>query len=242
MAILEKHKVLEKNATLLLVFSFLVVTIGGIVEIAPLFYLENTIEKVDGMRPYSPLELAGRDIYVREGCYVCHSQMIRPMQAEYVRYGEASRAEEFIYDFPFQWGSKRTGPDLARVGGRYSDAWHVAHFHNPRDLVPESVMPAYSWFATTPVNAEGIADSMRVQRIMGVPYTDEMIDSVAADFRTQANPDAGDVEALEARYPKAVARNFDGQAGITELDAVIAYLQMLGTLVDFSTYTPAPSR
>ena len=118
----------------------------------------------------------------------------------------------------------------------------MAHFHNPRDLVPESVMPAYSWFATTPVNVEGIADSMRVQRIMGVPYTDEMIDSVAADFRTQANPDAGDVEALEARYPKAVARNFDGQAGITELDAVIAYLQMLGTLVDFSTYTPAPSR
>lgn len=236
------HQFVERNAFLLLVLSFIVVTIGGLVQIVPLFYLDNTIEKVEGVRPYSPLETRGREIYVREGCYVCHSQMIRTMRDEQERYGHYSLAAESMYDRPFQWGSKRTGPDLARVGGRYSDAWHVAHFHNPRDLVPESIMPAYSWFAHTPVTAAGIADSLKVQQLMGVPYTDEMIASVQADFRTQADPDSGDVEALMARYPKAVARNFDGQPGISELDAVIAYLQMLGTLVDFSTYTPEPSR
>ena len=238
---LRNHKYIERNAFLLLVLSFIVVTIGGLVQIVPLFYLENTIEDVEGVRPYTPLELAGRAIYVREGCYVCHSQMIRPMRDEVERYGHYSLAAESKYDHPFQWGSKRTGPALARVGGRYSDAWHVAHFHNPRDLVPESVMPAYSWFATTPVNAEGIADSMRVQRIMGVPYTQEMIDHAAADFRAQVDPD-GDTEGLLARYPKAQVRNFDGQPGISEMDALIAYLQMLGTLVDFSTYEPVASR
>ncbi len=242
MNILSKHSYIERNAFLLLVLSFLVVTIGGIVQIVPLFYLDNTIEKVEGVRPYSPLELAGRNIYVREGCYVCHSQMIRTMRDEQERYGHYSLAAESMYDHPFQWGSKRTGPDLARVGGRYSDAWHVAHFHNPRDLVPESIMPAYPWFAETLITPQRIAAVMETNRLAGVPYTDEMIAAAQADFRAQADPDAGDVDALLARYPGAVARNFDGQPAITELDAMIAYLQMLGTLVDFSTYEPVPSR
>jgi len=242
MNLLSKHGVIERNAFLLLVLSFLVVTIGGLVQIVPLFYLDNTIEKVEGVRPYSPLELAGRNIYVREGCYVCHSQMIRTLRDEQERYGHYSLAAESMYDHPFQWGSKRTGPDLARVGGRYSDAWHVAHFENPRDLVPVSIMPAYPWLAETPVTSERIAEVMRANRTSGVPYSDEMIERARADFRAQADPDAGDVEGLLARYPGAVARNFDGQPGVSEVDAVIAYLQMLGTLVDFSTYTPAPSR
>jgi cytochrome c oxidase cbb3-type subunit 2 len=242
MGLLSKHGIIERNAFLLLVLSLVVVSIGGIVQIVPLFYLDNTIEEVEGVRPYSPLELAGRNIYVREGCYVCHSQMIRVMRDEHERYGHYSLAAESMYDHPFQWGSKRTGPDLARVGGRYSDAWHVAHFENPRDLVPESIMPAYPWFARTPISSEHIAQTMRANRMAGVPYTDEMIEAARADFRTQADPDNGDVDALLERYPKAVVRNFDGEPGITELDAMIAYLQMLGTLVDFSTYTPAPSR
>ncbi|MBP7000062.1 cytochrome-c oxidase, cbb3-type subunit II [Amaricoccus sp.] len=240
--ILRNHHLVEKNAFLLLVLSFIVVSIGGLVQIVPLFYLDNTIEKVEGMRPYSPLELTGRNIYVREGCYTCHSQMIRTMLDEQERYGHYSLAAESMYDHPFQWGSKRTGPDLARLGGRYSDAWHVAHFQNPRDLVPESVMPAYPWFASNHVDSERIQQVMRAQRTAGVPYTDEMIEAARADFRAQADPDNGDVDGLLARYPKAVARNFDGQPGVTELDALIAYLQMLGTLVDFSTYTPAASR
>jgi cytochrome c oxidase cbb3-type subunit 2 len=242
MGLLSKHGIIERNAFLLLVLSLVVVSIGGIVQIVPLFYLDNTIEEVEGVRPYSPLELAGRNIYVREGCYVCHSQMIRVMRDEHERYGHYSLAAESMYDHPFQWGSKRTGPDLARVGGRYSDAWHVAHFQNPRDLVPESIMPAYPWFARTPISSEHIVQTMRANRMAGVPYTDEMIEAARADFRTQADPDNGDVDALLERYPKAVVRNFDGEPGITELDAMIAYLQMLGTLVDFSTYTPAPSR
>jgi cytochrome c oxidase cbb3-type subunit 2 len=241
-SILDKHRILETNAVWLLVFSFLVVTIGGLVQIVPLFYLDNTIERVDGMRPYSPLELAGRDVYVREGCYVCHSQMIRTMRDEVERYGHFSLAAESMYDHPFQWGSKRTGPDIARVGGRYSDDWHVAHFHNPRDLVPESVMPAYPWLAAARADPGRIAGIMRAHRAAGVPYTDEMIENARADFRAQADPDTGDVDALLARYPKAQARNFDGSPGITELDAVIAYLQMLGTLVDFSTFEPDASR
>ncbi len=242
MSILSKHSAIEKNAFLLLLFSFLVVTIGGLVQITPLFYLDNTIEEVEGVRPYSPLELVGRNIYVREGCYTCHSQMIRTMRDEQERYGHYSLAAESMYDHPFQWGSKRTGPDLARVGGRYSDAWHVAHFQNPRDLVPESIMPAYSWFAERQIGPDLIASVMRANRAAGVPYSDEMLEAARADFRAQADPDAGDVDALLARYPGAVARNFDGRPGVTELDAVIAYLQMLGTLVDFSTYTPVPSR
>lgn len=241
MAILEKHKALEKNVTLLSVFAFLAVTIGGIVEIAPLFYLENTIEEVDGVRPYSPLELTGRDVYIREGCYVCHSQMIRPMRDEVERYGHYSLAAESMYDHPFQWGSKRTGPDLARVGGRYSDDWHVAHLRDPQSVVPESIMPKYGFLERALVDPAHIEDLLRAHRAVGVPYTDEMIENADADFAAQANPD-GDHDALLERYPGAQARDFDGQPGISEMDALIAYMQMLGTLVDFSTFEADASR
>ena len=241
MAILEKHKFLETNATALLVGSFLVVTIGGIVEIAPLFYLENTIEDVEGVRPYSPLELAGRNIYIREGCYVCHSQMIRPMRDEVERYGHYSLAAESQYDHPFQWGSKRTGPDLARVGGRYSDDWHVDHLVNPQSVVPESVMPKYGFLLDRMLDGKYIQDVMETNVTVGVPYTEEMIENAMADFVAQADPDS-DYDALLERYPGAQVRNFDGQPGISEMDALIAYLQMLGTLVDFSTFEPVASR
>ena len=241
MAFLEKHKIIEKNATILMVLSLLVVTVGGAVEIAPLFYLENTIEDVEGMRPYSPLELTGRDIYVREGCYVCHSQMIRPLRDEVERYGHYSLAAESQYDHPAQWGSKRTGPDLARVGGRYSDAWHVDHLTNPQSVVPVSIMPKYGFLSNRMIEPTYIEDLLKTHRMVGVPYTDEMIASAKADFVAQADPDS-DYEEMLARYPKAQVRNFDGKAGVSEMDALIAYLQMLGTLVDFSTFTPDASR
>ena len=241
MAILDKHKILETNATLLLIFSFLVVTIGGIVQIAPLFWLENTIEEVEGMRPYTPLELTGRDIYIREGCYVCHSQMIRPMRDEVERYGHYSLAAESMYDHPFQWGSKRTGPDMARVGGRYSDDWHVDHLRDPQSVVPESVMPKYGFLERKMIEPEYVAELMSTHALVGVPYTDEMIENAAADFEAQADPDS-DYDGLQERYANAQVRNFDGSAGISEADALIAYLQMLGTLVDFSTFTPEASR
>jgi cytochrome c oxidase cbb3-type subunit 2 len=218
-----------------------VVTIGGIVEIAPLFYLENTIEDVEGVRPYSPLELTGREIYIREGCYVCHSQMIRPMRDEVERYGHYSLAAESMYDHPFQWGSKRTGPDLARVGGRYSDEWHVDHLVNPEAVVPESVMPKYSFLLNKEIEPTYITDLMSTHRMVGVPYSDEMIESAEADFLVQVDP-MGDTAGLVERYPGAQVRNFDGQPQLTEMDALIAYLQMLGTLVDFSTFTPDASR
>ncbi len=241
MSTLSKHRILERSPTLLLVFSLLVVSVGGIVEIAPLFYLENTIEDVDGVRPYSPLELAGRDIYVREGCYVCHSQMIRPMRDEVERYGHYSLAAESKYDHPFQWGSKRTGPDLARVGGRYSDAWHVDHFIDPQSVVPQSVMPKYAFFADARLDDDLIEDLLATHRLVGVPYTDEMLAEARADFHAQADPDA-DTDGLLERYPGAVVANFDGQPELTEMDAIIAYMQMLGTLVDFSTFTPDETR
>ncbi|MCU0910109.1 MAG: cytochrome-c oxidase, cbb3-type subunit II [Rhodobacteraceae bacterium] len=241
MSILAKHKILETNATLLLVFAFLVVTIGGIVQIAPLFYLENTIEDVEGMRPYSPLELAGREIYVREGCYVCHSQMIRPMRDEVERYGHYSLAAESKYDRPFQWGSKRTGPDLARVGGRYSDEWHVDHLIDPQSVVPESVMPKYGFLRDRKIEPGYIGELMSTHAILGVPYTEEMIAEADADFRAQIDP-FGDTDGLLARYPKAQVRNFDREPGVSEMDALIAYLQMLGTLVDFSTFEAVASR
>ncbi|MCA1775930.1 MAG: cytochrome-c oxidase, cbb3-type subunit II [Paracoccaceae bacterium] len=239
--LIEKHAILEKSPTLLLVASLLVVTIGGIVEIAPLFWLENTIEEVDGVRPYSPLELTGRDIYVREGCYVCHSQMIRPMRDEVERYGHYSLAAESMYDHPFQWGSKRTGPDLARVGGRYSDTWHVDHLMDPQSVVPESIMPKYAFLADTPINANGVEDLLATHRFVGVPYTDEQLENAGSDFIVQANVEA-DTDGLLERYPGAVVSNFDGQAALTEMDALIAYLQILGTMVDFSTFTPDASR
>ncbi len=234
-----KHAIIETNATLLLVLSLIVVTIGGIVEIVPLFYLENTIEKVQGMRPYTPLELKGRNIYIREGCYVCHSQMIRPFRDEVERYGHYSLAAESMYDHPFQWGSKRTGPDLARVGGRYSDEWHVQHLINPQSVVPESVMPRYSFLARTELDTRNIAGHLKANTMVGVPYSEEMIENAKADLMAQANPDADGVDDLQARYPKAQVRDFDGNpAKLTEMDALVAYLQMLGTLVDFSAYKP----
>ncbi|MDQ0318444.1 cytochrome c oxidase cbb3-type subunit 2 [Pararhizobium capsulatum DSM 1112] len=236
MALLDKHSLIERNATLLLVGSLIVVSIGCIVQIAPLFYLENTIEKVEGMRPYSPLELAGRNIYVREGCYVCHSQMIRPFRDEVERYGHYSLAAESMYDHSFQWGSKRTGPDLARVGDRYSNEWHVQHLIEPRDVVPESVMPSYSFLKETPLAVDLVAMNLKANRAVGVPYSDEMIDNAAADIRAQADPNA-DTSGVEARYPKAKLGDFDGNPqALTEMDALVAYLQMLGTLVDFKTY------
>ncbi|HHZ10760.1 MAG TPA: cytochrome-c oxidase, cbb3-type subunit II [Rhizobiales bacterium] len=239
MALMEKHQVLEKNATLLLAASFLVVTVGGIVEIAPLFYLENTIEKVDGMRPYSPLELAGRDIYVREGCYVCHSQMIRPFRDEVERYGHYSLAAESMYDHPFQWGSKRSGPDLARVGDRYSNEWHVQHLIEPRSVVPESIMPSYSFLLNSDLKVKDFSTRLSTQALLGVPYSEEMIANAEADMAAQADPNA-DTSGVLARYPKAKIGDFDGNpARLTEMDALVAYLQMLGTLVDFSTYDEA---
>jgi len=241
MAILDKHKIIETNATLLLILSFLVVTIGGLVQIVPLFYLDNTIEKVEGVRPYSPLELTGRDVYVREGCYVCHSQMIRPMRDEVERYGHYSLAAESMYDHPFQWGSKRTGPDLARVGGRYSDEWHVDHLRDPQSVVPESVMPKYGFLERKMIDGEYIRDLLETHRMVGVPYTDEMIDAAQDDFALQVDP-FGDTDGLLERYPGAQVRNFDGQPGISEADALIAYLQVLGTMVNFSTFEPDASR
>ena len=237
MSVLAKHSRLEKNSILLVVCILVVVAIGGIVQLVPLYMMESTIEKVEGMRPYSPLELAGRNIYVREGCYNCHSQMIRPFRDEDLRYGHYSLAAESMYDHPFQWGSKRTGPDLARVGGRYSDDWHVVHMNDPRSVVPESIMPGYPFLAETRLDYQTIQADMRANRVVGVPYTDEMIELAKQDLQTQVDPDADDVDGLLARYPKANVADFDGNPGrITELDALIAYMQMLGTLVDFDVY------
>ena len=232
-----KHATLEKNSILLTVFVLIVVSIGGIVELAPLFYLESTIEEVEGMRPYTPLELAGRGIYIREGCYNCHSQMVRPLRDEHERYGHYSLAAESMYDHPFQWGSKRTGPDLARIGGRYSDEWHAAHMIDPRAVVPESVMPGYPFLATTALKTDDIADHLTANRMVGVPYTDDMIANAAADLAAQVDRDSDDLDALAERYPKTQVRDFDGNPEmISELDALIAYVQMLGTLVDFSSF------
>ena len=239
-----KHEAVERSATLLLILSFLVVTVGGLVEIIPLFWLDNTIERVKGVRPYTPLELAGRNIYIREGCYLCHSQMIRPFRDEVERYGHYSLAAESMYDHPFQWGSKRTGPDLARVGGKYSDQWHVQHLIDPRAVVPESVMPGYPFLAKTELKFDDIADHLKTLRIVGVPYDDDMIKNAKADLVAQATGE--NTEGLIKRYGKArwgsatevKARDFgrDGAQKITEMDALVAYLQMLGTLVDFKTF------
>ncbi len=236
MDIIGKHSVIERNATLLLTLSLVVVCIGGIVEVAPLFYFQNTIEKVDGMRPYTPLELAGRNIYVREGCYVCHSQMIRPFRDETERYGQYSLAAESMYDHPFQWGSKRTGPDLARVGARYSDEWHVQHLTDPRSVVPESIMPKYGFLAETDLDTNTIGASLAANAVVGVPYSQEAIDNAQKDLVAQATPDA-DTSGLLSRYAKVRTEDFDGDPKrVTEMDALVAYLQMLGTLVDFTTY------
>jgi cytochrome c oxidase cbb3-type subunit II len=217
------------------------VTIGGIVQIAPLFWIQNTIEPVTGVRPYSPLELAGKMIYQREGCYTCHSQMIRPMRDEVERYGHYSLAAESVYDHPFQWGSKRTGPDLARVGGRYSDAWHVDHLTDPQSVVPESIMPPYGFLLAARLEPDRVAEYVAAHAVVGVPYTEDMIGTVKADLMAQVDP-FGDTTGLLERYPGAAVSNFDGQDAITEMDALVAYLQVLGTMVDFSTYVPDPTR
>ena len=222
--------------------SLLVVLVGGLVQIVPLFYLQNTIENVQGMRPYTPLELAGRNISTREGCYVCHSQMIRPMRDEVERYGHYSLAAESMYDHPFQWGSKRTGPDLARVGGKYSNTWHVDHLSNPEAIVPESVMPKYAYLATSELSPDYIDDVMATHRMVGVPYTDDQIANAKADFVAQTLPD-GDTSGLLGRYgAKVTVAEFDGKPRVSEMDALVAYLQVLGTMVDFSTFTPDASR
>jgi cytochrome c oxidase cbb3-type subunit II len=226
------HGHIERNITLLAVLSFVVVAIGGIVEIAPLFWIDSTVEKVEGMRPYTPLELAGRNIYVREGCYSCHSQMIRPFRDEVERYGHYSLAAESMYDHPFQWGSKRTGPDLARVGGRYSDEWHVRHIKDPRDVVPESIMPGYAFLAERELKGGDMRRDLLALSRVGVPYDKAAIEAANQDLVTQASPEA-DAKGLGERYPKSQVRDFDGDPSrLTEMDALVAYLQMLGTLVN----------
>jgi cytochrome c oxidase cbb3-type subunit 2 len=233
-----RHETIEKNVILMLVLTLITVSIGGLVQIIPLFTVETTIERVDGMRPYTPLELMGRNIYIREGCYLCHSQQIRPFKDEVERYGHYSLAAESMYDKPFQWGSKRTGPDLARVGGRYSNDWHVAHLVSPRGVVPESVMPAYPFLANRPLDYSDIAQHLRTLRAVGTPYTDEMIANARADLEAQVDPDR-DPTSMQKRYPRAPVAKFNGETTtITEMDALVAYLQMLGTLVQFGDIPP----
>jgi len=230
------HAIFEKNSIILLLGVLVVVAIGGLVEIVPLFLIKTTIERVEGMRPYTPLELAGRQIYLREGCYNCHSQMIRALRSEVDRYGHYSLAAESMYDHPFQWGSKRTGPDLARVGGKYSDEWHQIHMKNPRNVVPESIMPGYSFLAKEELETHEIKDLVATHRIVGVPYDDAMVESSVDDLFAQANPES-DYDDLLDRYGDVNVRDFDGNPDkVTELDALIAYLQMLGTLVDTDVY------
>ena len=247
MGLMNNHGVLERHSLLLTIGILVVVSIGGIIQMAPLMYMDNTIEKVDGMRPYTPLELSGRDIYIREGCYVCHSQMVRPLRDEVERYGHYSLAAESMYDHPFQWGSKRTGPDLARVGQKYSDQWQVDHLKDPRALVPESIMPPYAFLADKKLNFDMIEDRLKTERFVGVPYTDEMIANAKNHIYAQADPDNKGFDyydSLMAEYVAAAgrentvqARDYDGDPTmITEMDALVAYLQMTGTLVDFSTY------
>lgn len=234
---LKHHSKLEKNSFWLLIFIIVVIAIGGLIEIVPLFRIETTIEKVQGMRPYTPLELAGQDIYVREGCSNCHSQQIRPLRDEVERYGHYSLAAESMYDHPFLWGSKRNGPDLARVGGKYSDEWHVAHLIHPQDVVPESIMPSYSFLMHKAADLYDVGKHMKALRLTGVPYTDAMIDNAYNDAMAQANA-SGDATALNSRYGKKVnVRDFDGQPEfVSEMDALVAYLQALGTFVDFKNY------
>ena len=233
------HSWIERNSVLLLIMTTLVVAIGGLVEITPLFRIETTIEKVEGMRPYTPLELAGQNIYIREGCYLCHSQQIRPLRDEVERYGHYSLAAESMYDHPFQWGSERTGPDLSRIGGKYSDEWHVAHLSDPRSVVPESIMPPYAFMKTRAADLSNIGDHLKTLKILGVPYTDDMIANAYKDAIAQGTNDS-DVSGLTARYGnKVTSRAFDGQTNmVSEMDALIAYLQRLGNLVDFTTYNP----
>lgn len=237
---LKKHEKVEKNSILLLVLVIVVISIGGLIEIVPLFRLETTIEPVKGVRPYTPLELVGQDIYIREGCYNCHSQQIRPLRDEVERYGHYSLAAESMYDHPFQWGSKRTGPDIARVGGKYSDEWHVQHMNRPQDVVPESIMPSYKHLANRGANLHSIAKHMNALRMTGVPYTEEMIKNAYNDAMAQARLESANHDGLTQRYgDKVNMRDFDGQKEfVSEMDALIAYLQVLGTMAELKDYDP----
>jgi cytochrome c oxidase cbb3-type subunit II len=228
------HYRLERKALGLVLAIVGVSAIGGIVEIAPLFTIHQTVEDAPNMRVYTPLELAGRNIYIREGCYACHSQMIRTLRDEVERYGPYSLAVESKYDHPMLWGSKRTGPDLARVGGKYSDAWHVAHLNNPRAVMPESIMPAYAWLSRTSLRTDDLGAQLKAIRTVGVPYTDEMIANAPSDAYGQAAPDSSNAEGVTKRYGEAThVRAFDGVPGtLTEMDALVAYLQILGQLTD----------
>jgi cytochrome c oxidase cbb3-type subunit 2 len=239
------HRKIERTAIGFVLAIIAAASVGGIVEIAPLFTIHQTVEEAPDMRLYTPLELAGRDIYVREGCYACHSQMIRTLRDEVERYGPYSLAVESKYDHPMLWGSKRTGPDLARIGGKYSDFWHVAHLTNPRSVVPESNMPAYSWLARTELRTDDLGRQLAAQRAVGVPYTDDMIASAAADARGQATPDSPFTEGVTKRYgEKTQVSVFDGvTTRLTEMDALVAYLQILGRLTDAAyANTAAPQK
>ncbi len=227
-----KYSKIEKHVFILAPLILITALIGGLVELVPLNTIPATIEKVEGVRPYTPLELAGRNIYIREGCYGCHSQQIRPFRDEFERYGHYSLAVESRYERPFQWGSKRTGPDLARVGGKFSDEWQFAHLMDPRSVVPQSIMPTYTWLSRAEIDGANMGNHLKVLRIEGVPYSIEQIENATSDFVAQATPDA-DTEGLEKRYPNVKIANFDNNHKITEMDALIAYLQVLGTMVDF---------
>jgi cytochrome c oxidase cbb3-type subunit 2 len=234
-----KHESIETNAGLLIVLTMIVISIGGLVEIVPLFFINDTVEKVEGVRPYTALELRGRDIYQREGCYLCHSQMIRPFRDEWLRYGHYSLAAESQYDHPFQWGSKRTGPDLARVGGKYSNAWHVAHLISPRDVVPQSIMPNYPWLMTSDLDYSDVQDRMRALKKTGVPYSEmqQEYDRNVARFGSDMADKLDILHAEENLMKQALNNDYDGQRSrITEMDALVAYLQVLGTMVDFGRY------
>ena len=239
-----KHETIETNAGLLIVLTLIVISIGGLVEILPLYFIEDTVEevKVEGIetvRPYTPLELRGRDLYQREGCYLCHSQMIRPFRDEKLRYGHYSLAAESKYDHPFQWGSKRTGPDLARIGGKYSNAWHVQHLVAPRSMVKESIMPNYKWFLENTLQFNDIAERMRALKMVGVPYsiTQAEYDENVKRFGEKTATQLDITQARENLIQQAVSKNYDGNmAEITEMDAIVAYLQVLGTMVDFKQF------
>ncbi len=234
-----RHEHIETNSGLLIALTLVVISIGGLVEIVPMFYFDDTIEDAEGIRPYTPLELRGRDIYIREGCYACHSQMIRPFRDEWLRYGHYSLAAESKYDHPFQWGSKRTGPDLARVGGKYSDAWHVQHLIAPRSVVPESIMPNYPWLLENDLDYSDVTARMRALRKVGVPYslTQAEYDDNVVRFGKEMADQLDIAQGQESLIAQAKVSNFDGLDNrISEMEAMVAYLQMLGTLVDFSKY------
>lgn len=234
---LKHHDKIERNSTLLLILTVIAISVGGLVEIAPLFRIETTIEKVEGMRPYTPLELIGSKIYKREGCYGCHSQQIRVLRDEVERYGHYSLAAESMYDYPFQWGSKRTGPDLARVGGKYSNDWHTKHLINPRDVVPESIMPGYKFLVERDADISGVASHMEALRKIGVPYDYDMIQNAVSDSIVQASNDRDDTSFRKRYDVKSSVGDFDGNPNkVSEMDALVAYLQVLGTMVNFASF------